>query len=98
VKRHTADPTKTYPDMGACFEMFANADVLELETLGPLTKLAPGESLRHVERWSLYRDVRIGEWTDAELDRVLAPLGLFSFCGAGWNPAPHLRSDCFICN
>jgi len=54
--------------------MFANAEVLELETLGPLTRLAPGESLQHLERWSLHRNVKIAKWTDAELDRVLTPL------------------------
>jgi len=74
VKRYQADLGKTYPDMGASFEMFANAEVLELETLGPLTRLAPGESLQHLERWSLHRNVKIGKWTDAELDRVLTPL------------------------
>ena len=74
VKRYQADPGKTYPDMGASFEMFANAEVLELETLGPLTRLAPGESLQHLERWSLHRNVKIAKGTDAELDRVLTPL------------------------
>src|SRR6266481_2314690 len=39
VKRYRAEPDKTYPDLGASFEMFANNEVLELETLGPLTKL-----------------------------------------------------------
>ena len=74
VKRYTADPAKTYPDMGSCFETFTNAEVLELETLGPLTKLAPDQRLEHVERWSLHKGVRIGKWTDAELDRVVGPL------------------------
>jgi hypothetical protein len=70
VKRYDADPRKTYPDMGASFETFTNAEVLELETLGPLTRLAPGETLEHVERWSLHKNVKIGKWTDEELDRV----------------------------
>ena len=74
IKQYEADPGKTYPDMGACFEMFTNAEVLELETLGPLTRLAPGETLEHVERWKLHRKVRIRQWTDAELDRVMLPL------------------------
>ena len=74
VKRYRADPAKTYPDMGASFEMFTNAEVLELETLGPLTRLAPDGRLEHVERWSLHRGVKIRKWDDAELDRVLGPL------------------------
>jgi hypothetical protein len=71
LKRYEADPARAYPDMGACFEMFANAEVLELETLGPLTRLAPGETLEHVERWSLHKNVKIGKWTDEELDALL---------------------------
>jgi hypothetical protein len=74
VKQYHADRAKTYPDMGVSFEMFANAESLELETLGPLTRLAPGESLEHVERWSLHKNVRLARWTDAELDRALLPL------------------------
>jgi hypothetical protein len=73
VKRYRAEPDKTYPDMGASFEMFANHEVLELETLGPLTKLAPQASVEHLERWSLHKNIRITKWTDAELDEALRP-------------------------
>jgi hypothetical protein len=75
VKRYRAegDPT-AYPDYGCSFETFTNADILELETLGPLTNLAPGESVSHTERWSAHRNVHLATWDDAELDRVLLPL------------------------
>ena len=46
IKRIEADPKRTYPDLGASFETFTNADFLEQETLGPMTKLAPGASRR----------------------------------------------------
>jgi hypothetical protein len=69
----TGDPT-AYPDLGCSFETFTNADFLELETLGPLVTLAPGESLTHRECWSAFRKVRIDRWDDDELDRVLSPL------------------------
>jgi len=71
VKRYDANPSKTYPDFGASYETFTNDGFLELETLGPLENVAPGEMVEHVERWSLHRGVTIAEWTDAELDRVL---------------------------
>jgi hypothetical protein len=71
VKRYDADPSKTYADFGASYETFTNGDFLELETLGPLEEVAPGDAVEHVERWSLHRNVEIREWTDAELDRVL---------------------------
>ena len=63
-----------YPDFGCSFETFTNADILELETLGPLTTLSPGQSLTHTEVWSAFRNVRIERWDDDEIDRVLQPL------------------------
>jgi hypothetical protein len=73
VKRYRANPIMVYPDMGASFEMFTNPHVLELETLGPLTRLAPGATVEHVERWSLDKNIRIAKWTDTELDKALLP-------------------------
>jgi hypothetical protein len=74
LKRYRANPAKTYPDFGCSYETFANADFLELETLGPLVDLAPGASVRHVEHWSLHSGVEIPAWTDHDLDRALLPL------------------------
>jgi hypothetical protein len=45
--------------------------MLELETLGPLTKLAPGEWLTHIERWTLHSGVRLQAATDEALDAML---------------------------
>jgi hypothetical protein len=75
VKRFDApgEPS-AYPDFGCSYETFTNADILELETLGPLVTLAPGESLTHTERWSAFRGVAVGRWEDAELDRAIGPL------------------------
>jgi hypothetical protein len=75
VKRFdAAGEPAAYPDFGCSYETFTNADILELETLGPLVTLAPGESLTHTERWIAYRGVRVERWDDAELDRVIRPL------------------------
>lgn len=63
-----------YPDYGCTFETFTNEDILELETLGPMTTLAPGETVSHTERWSAHRPVAIPKFTDEELDRVVAPI------------------------
>ena len=77
VKRYEAAGRPSgYPDMGCSFETFTNADFLELETLGPLALMPPGESLMHVERWSLHRDVQVAAWTDEELARSVAPLAM----------------------
>ena len=54
--------------------MFTNQDFLELETLGPLTVLAPGASVAHTERWSAHPSIALQTWTDEELDAIVAPL------------------------
>ena len=74
IKRYDADPHKTYTDFGCSFETFTSNEFLEMETLGPTSKVAPGESVTHVEHWSLHKGVRIAALEDSELDRVLLPL------------------------
>jgi hypothetical protein len=74
VKRYQADATAKYPDMGVSFETFTNGAFLELETLGPMRSVKPGETLEHIENWSLHKNVSVSEWTDKELDRKIAPL------------------------
>jgi len=71
---HAEADAKAYPDFGCTFETFTNGDFLELETLGPLQKLAPGKSATHTEHWNLHKNVHIAKWDDDELDRVLLPL------------------------
>jgi len=48
---------ETYPDGGCNFETFSNQEMLEVEALSPLRKLAPGESVSHRERWYLLGNV-----------------------------------------
>jgi hypothetical protein len=74
VKRSNPDLNKTYPDFGCSFETFTNNDFLEIETLGPLTKVLPGHTVEQVEHWGLFHDVMLNDWTDDTLDRVLLPL------------------------
>lgn len=61
---------KTYTDGGSNFETFTNRDFLEIESLGPLSRIAPGASIEHIERWALLRDVP-KETTDAAIDANL---------------------------
>ena len=74
VKRATADPAKTYPDFGCSFETFTNNEFIEIETLGPLTKVSPGQTVAQVERWSLHRRIPVPALTDDDIDRVVSPL------------------------
>ncbi len=67
------DPDLAYADMGCNVETFTNNRMLELETLGPLTVLDPGESAEHVETWSLFPNVARPA-SDADVDRAILPL------------------------
>jgi hypothetical protein len=74
LKWAKANPAATYPDFGCSFETFTNNEFLEMETLGPLQKVAPGHTAEQVEHWSLHRNVSVRELSDAELDRVVLPI------------------------
>ena len=51
VKRTNVEPGARYPDFGCNFEVFTNSEFLELETLGPMVTLQPGEAAHHTEHW-----------------------------------------------
>lgn len=59
VKHFHYQPGADYPDQGAAVETFTNADMLEVETLGPLTTLEPGASVEHIEDWFLFDGVPV---------------------------------------
>jgi hypothetical protein len=61
-----------YPDFGCSVEVFTDADMLELETLGPLVRLRAGEAVEHVERWRLFRDAPLPAG-EADLDAYVLP-------------------------
>jgi hypothetical protein len=42
-----------YPDNNCNAEMYCNHQFVELESLGSLTRLAPGASVKHVETWEI---------------------------------------------
>ena len=54
VKVFAPVPGAAYPDLGSSTEMFTNAEMLELETLGPLVQLQPDAVVEHVEHWFLF--------------------------------------------
>lgn len=74
VKQSHADPGSAYPDFGCSFEIFTNSDFLELETLGPMTKVPPNGTVEHAEHWSLHRNIRMSSFTDDQLDKAILPL------------------------
>lgn len=58
VKRFdgSADPAGQ-PDLGANFETFTNGDMLEMESIGPLARVGPGDSVEWEETWELFGGV-----------------------------------------
>ena len=48
-------PSAAYPDRGASAQCYSGPDFVELETLGPLVSLEPGESTEHREFWRLHQ-------------------------------------------
>lgn len=73
LKKAAVDRTAKYPDFGCNFEVFTDPHSLELETLGPLRNLEPGEIAEHVEQWFLSKDIPAGE-DEAWIDSVVLPI------------------------
>ncbi len=72
VKRFAYVPGAAYPDLGCSVETFTDASFLELETLGPLVSLAPGEAVEHVEDWSLFDHVPMPR-SDVDVEAWVLP-------------------------
>ena len=72
VKRYATEHGKTYPDFQVNTETFTNGDMLEIETMGALVSVPPGESAEHTEVWELFRR-EVGS-SEAEWKIALADL------------------------
>lgn len=53
-KRFRPQPDRPHVDFNSNCEIYVNHQFLELELLGPLQTLAPGEELTHLETWELF--------------------------------------------
>ncbi len=72
VKTFTPDADASYPDLNSTVEVFANEDMLELETLGPLVDLKPDTAVTHTETWWLFANVPQPK-TEAEIFENIVP-------------------------
>ena len=72
IKRFDFDPAAAYPDYGCNNEVYINGDFLEIETLSPLIKLAPGGSVEHSEHWLLTKAV--SDESEKSIDEKILPL------------------------
>ena len=53
IKRFDFDENAQYPDYGCNYETFTDPEIMEIESLGVLKTIKPGEFIEHEERWSL---------------------------------------------
>ncbi|MBL8069037.1 MAG: hypothetical protein JNM28_11355 [Armatimonadetes bacterium] len=53
VKKHGFEPEASYPDFGVNSEIYSEGSFVEIETLGPLSTVVPGETAWHHESWML---------------------------------------------
>jgi len=67
------DPLVRYPDGNCNFETFTNNAMLEVESLGPMMQLEPGQTVEHVEQWYFGRNVAMPR-NDAEVDEAVLPV------------------------
>jgi len=72
VKRFGFDAKARYPDFGCNMECYTNGNMLEVESLGPLATLEPGELVEHTEHWFLFK-ASIGA-EEGDIDKELLPL------------------------
>jgi len=73
VKYFDYEPSMIYPDFGCNFETYTNEEMLEVESLGPLSLLEPGESVEHDETWRLVPNAPAVSSED-EIESLLRPL------------------------
>jgi len=59
-----------YPDMGCSVEIFTNNEMMEVESIGPLVQLKPGDMTSHRERWKLMKIKPITQ-DEASIDKML---------------------------
>jgi hypothetical protein len=63
-------PAGEYPDGGATIEVYSNYEFLELEHLGPLTTVAPGEEIVFPEDWWLFTPASVPSSEAGALKRL----------------------------
>ena len=73
IKRIRYQEGARYPDYGSNVETYTAGSFVEVETLGPLERLQPGQSAEHTEIWSLHANVEIGS-SEASLEAALASI------------------------
>jgi hypothetical protein len=72
VKTFAYLQNRQYPDFGCSVETFTDSEMLEVETLAPLTELEPETSVEHIENWYLFDNVPMPNCDD-DIDMYIMP-------------------------
>jgi len=75
LERFAHQAGAAYPDGGATIEVYSSHEFLELEHLGPLTTIAPGEEIVFPAQWWVFTGARIAEDSAGALADLTAYLG-----------------------
>jgi len=73
VKRFDALSDAQYPDNGCNVESYCNNEFIELESLGELTTVAPGQTVLHTELWELYETLDV-PFVPIEINKLISKL------------------------
>lgn len=57
VKKYEHKFDGEYDDFGVSFETYTNSEILEMETIGTVHYLKPGETATHTEKWSVHENI-----------------------------------------
>lgn len=60
-----------YPDFGVSYETYTNNMILEMESLGQLKAIAPGETAEHIEEWKLFEGVPMPSNNEEEIESIV---------------------------
>ena len=74
IKTFQHDLNADYPDGGMSYETYTCPLMLEMESIGELKKVQPGETVSHDEVWYLFKDVAEPEHTEEAVHKILDPI------------------------
>jgi len=73
VKEYEHEEDMEYPDFNSSYETYTCSTFLEMESLSPFVLLSPGETVEHIETWSLYNNV-VKPTNEKDIDEKIVPL------------------------
>lgn len=73
VKRFDAQADVKYPDNGCNVESYCNHEFIELESLGELAMVAPGQTILHNELWEIHETLDVS-FIPTEIQKLITGL------------------------